>query len=216
MSGALSHPPRQARSRRTLERMVDATQTLLRERPFDELTVDEIVARAGCTKGAFYHRFEDKAALLRLLNGRVRQEALDAWDTFLEPARWADAPLSEFLRELAERTVSLYASNPSLKRAFIYEARWRGDADAAERARELNTHVRTRLERVLAGKREELRTPRPRVVAAFILNVLVGTVAQALLFDDDLGLGRVRADELAADLAAALIGYAVKGAARTA
>jgi AcrR family transcriptional regulator len=214
VNGGLAHPPKQARSRRTLERMVRATLALLRDRPFEEITVDEIVSRAGLTKGAFYHRFPDKAALLRLLNGEVRRESLEAWDAFLEPRVWADASLPEFLDALVDRAVSLYALRRDLQRTFIYEARWRGDATAAERARELNARVRRGLERVLASKRGELRVPSPERVAAFVLNTLVGVLTQALLFDDDLGLGRLETGELTEGLKSSLTGYAVKTGAR--
>jgi hypothetical protein len=93
---------------------------------------------------------------------------------------------------------------------LIYEARWRGEAVAARHARELNVRVRAQLTRVLATKRSELRVPAP-AAATFILTVLAGTLTQALLFDDDMGLGRVPADALVAGLTRALMAYVGEG-----
>jgi AcrR family transcriptional regulator len=210
VSDELERTPRQERSRRTLESMVGATRELLAERPFDEVTVEQITARAGLTKGAFYHRFRDKAGLLHYLNDRAHHEALEAWDAFLAPERWAEVPLESFLLRLVERAAALYASGRNLTRTLIYEARWRGEAVAARHARELNVRVRAQLTRVLATKRSELRVPAP-AAATFILTVLAGTLTQALLFDDDMGLGRVPADALVAGLTRALMAYVGEG-----
>lgn len=77
--------PLQDRARRSLHRMLDATTELLADRPFDEISVDEIVERAGYSKGAFYHRFDSKADLLRHLIRQLTEGALKAWDEFLAP-----------------------------------------------------------------------------------------------------------------------------------
>ena len=42
------------------ERLEEAGWPLLLERPYDEVAVDDICARAGLTKGAFYNRFSSK------------------------------------------------------------------------------------------------------------------------------------------------------------
>ena len=57
-------PPRQQRSAATLDRIVRAAEELFAERGFEGATVDDIVARAGSSKGSFYSRFADKQALL--------------------------------------------------------------------------------------------------------------------------------------------------------
>src|SRR4051812_16000039 len=64
-------PPSQARSQATMDRFVQATRDLLEERPFEEITVADIVGRAERTVGSFYARFEDKHAVLRLLLEQV-------------------------------------------------------------------------------------------------------------------------------------------------
>ena len=62
--------PRQSRSRATLDRLLDATATLLAEKPFDEASVAEITRRAGTSVGAFYGRFPDKESLLDCFDER--------------------------------------------------------------------------------------------------------------------------------------------------
>jgi AcrR family transcriptional regulator len=55
--------PNAERSRRTREALVQAGRELFSERGFAATATEEIVARAGVTRGALYHQFEDKRAL---------------------------------------------------------------------------------------------------------------------------------------------------------
>jgi AcrR family transcriptional regulator len=51
------------RSRASREALVTAARALFGERGFTAVGTSEIVARAGLTRGALYHQFEDKTAL---------------------------------------------------------------------------------------------------------------------------------------------------------
>lgn len=64
------HAPRQDRSRRTLESIVEATEKLLERRSFEEISIAEIVLRSGSSTGSFYARFPTKEALLPALYAR--------------------------------------------------------------------------------------------------------------------------------------------------
>jgi AcrR family transcriptional regulator len=50
---------------------MDAAAALFVEKGVDATTVDDIVLRADMAKGAFYHHYESKAALLDVLRERV-------------------------------------------------------------------------------------------------------------------------------------------------
>ena len=52
--------PRQARSQRTFDNLLDAAEDLLNEKSFLEISINEIVSRAGSSVGSFYARFDDK------------------------------------------------------------------------------------------------------------------------------------------------------------
>jgi AcrR family transcriptional regulator len=57
-------PPQQERSARTLERIVEATEDLLRTKSLEQITIREIVRRAKCPIASFYARFRSKDDLL--------------------------------------------------------------------------------------------------------------------------------------------------------
>jgi TetR/AcrR family transcriptional regulator, transcriptional repressor for nem operon len=56
-----SHPKRPPPGAR--EKLLDASFVLIREKGYSATSVDELCAKAGVTKGAFFHHFESKAAL---------------------------------------------------------------------------------------------------------------------------------------------------------
>lgn len=72
---AKHRPPKQERSRETLDRILGAAESLLDGRPFDDISIDDIVNRADVSRSSFYARFESKEALLPLLYERYAAAA---------------------------------------------------------------------------------------------------------------------------------------------
>jgi len=80
--------PKQARSKRTLERIVDAGLELLEEGGPDAVTVQAVVRRARSSVGSFYARFKGKDDLLAHLRERVRETAESEWRDTVGAAAW--------------------------------------------------------------------------------------------------------------------------------
>jgi AcrR family transcriptional regulator len=65
----------QAERRATTRRaFLDAARELFAEKGYGGVTIGEIVERAGMTKGALYHHFEDKRSLLRAVVEEIEEE----------------------------------------------------------------------------------------------------------------------------------------------
>lgn len=94
---------KRARTRATL---IEAAYALFSSRPVEQITVDDIVKRAGVARGTFYAHFVDLPALI----AAVEIELVNSVDELLQPARLAmDDPLlriafgcSRFLDKAAE------------------------------------------------------------------------------------------------------------------
>lgn len=77
-------PARQARSQQTRDTLLAAGWTLLKKHSWDEITINDIVAAAGSSVGAFYARFTDRDVYFESLAGEwlaraaVRREAIFA------------------------------------------------------------------------------------------------------------------------------------------
>jgi len=80
--------PKQARSRRTLERIVTAGLELLEEGGPDAVTVQAVVSKARSSVGSFYARFKGKDDLLAHLRDRVRESAASEWRETVGTASW--------------------------------------------------------------------------------------------------------------------------------
>lgn len=52
------------RAQRSRDRLGDALVALIQERPFDEITVQDVLERAGVSRSTFYAHFRDKQDLL--------------------------------------------------------------------------------------------------------------------------------------------------------
>src|SRR5579871_3811602 len=87
-------PAKQARSSRTLERILRATRDLLHEKEFEEITVAEIVQRAQSSCGAFYARFPSKEALLPALYDAYTRSLPTETTVWSDPATWGERSLT--------------------------------------------------------------------------------------------------------------------------
>ena len=126
--------PVQARSRRTLSRILDATQALIAEKGRDALTVHDIVARAKTSVGSFYARFSGKEELLAYLEQGVWTRARSEWDEALAARIRGTATLEERLHSIVTLLVEL-SQDPEL-RHWDDAASGDGDARAFARHRE--------------------------------------------------------------------------------
>ena len=66
------------RSEATRAALVDAARALFGERGYGDVGTEEIVARAGVTRGALYHQFADKQDLFRAVFDAVEEEVIAA------------------------------------------------------------------------------------------------------------------------------------------
>ncbi len=201
-------PPRQARSARTLERILDVTEELLEEKPFEAISVGEIVRRAGTSVGAFYARFRDKDGLLPALYERydrwVGERTREASDTRF----WEGQALAEIVDRLVRELIAMFAHRRFLIRAMALHARQHPEKiDAATRARRV---VQTRFIRdALLSRRDEIAHADPERAVDFAIFAAASVCREVLLFSEapHAAATGVRDDELASELARQMLGY---------
>lgn len=151
--------PKQARSQATFDRFLDAVESLLAERDYAEITVADIVARAGRTVGSFYTRFCDKdAALLAVCQRRWARDRRYLQD-FLAPERWADRPLEDVVRAGYELLVELYRNPPPLLRAALLKAT--DDPEFSAHRSVIFDEMVELAQRIILARRAEIAHPDP-------------------------------------------------------
>ena len=106
------------RRRRTPEaaqrEIIAAAEQLLRERPFRELTVDEVMRRTGLSRPSFYVYFKDRHELVLRLVQHLFDEIL------VVANRWFQAPEAgpQMLRQAWDGIVEVYGAHAPVLRAL--------------------------------------------------------------------------------------------------
>ena len=100
------------RSRRTRRALLDAGRAVFADRGYAHTGTEELVRRAGVTRGALYYHFHDKLALFEAVFEEVHQECLQAMQTGIEAAE--GDPWERFLKSL--RVLAEQLGRPSVQR----------------------------------------------------------------------------------------------------
>lgn len=203
----LRRPPRQARSRDTLRRIVAATRELLEQKTFDEISIADITRRANSSVGSFYARFPDKAALLDHLDELYARSVIDQAEGLADPACFADAPLEERVRALVSFLIQLHSAQPGLLRTLILEARRRPGGRFGERTRRMTATIPSLMERLLE-RRHEMGHPDPERAVILGLLMVFSAIREVVLFPEALaGLVDYEKEDLVNELTDAYLAY---------
>ena len=117
--GAAIRAPEQARSRETMANILDAMESLLTEKPFDRITIQEVAQRSGAGVSSIYARFRDKQSLVMGLHAQVREEVLECVEQLSDPERWQDTPTEEIVAGVVPPCVKWYRKHGALVRAAV-------------------------------------------------------------------------------------------------
>jgi len=199
-------PPQQARSQRTLDRLLDAAEALVTEKGFDDTPVAEVARRADSSVGAFYSRFKDKDGLLYALYERWLVEATATADAALDPARWEGATIAEILSTVVRFLVEIYRERGGLIRAFVL----RNHVDPAFHARQerLSHYISDRLCALLMARSDEIARTDPERAAAFGLTLIFSALESVMLFGEyRTGTLALNDDDLGHELTTAYLAY---------
>jgi AcrR family transcriptional regulator len=206
MTAPRFRPPQQTRSQATLDRILDAAESVLEEKSFGEATLAEIMDRAGVTVGAFYRRFPDKDALLHLLDNRFFAELHELAQTSLGEAKWEDATVPQIVHEFTSSAVQLYRERRGLLRSLFLRART--DPVIMQSAREVNAHYIDRLRTLLLARADQVRHPSPERAVELGFMILIGALRETVLFGEVWPNAQRVVDEgLAKELARAYLAY---------
>jgi AcrR family transcriptional regulator len=175
--------PAQPRSRETLDRFVVAVEELLRDQPFEAISIQDIVRKAERPIGSFYARFGSKEALLPVLYHRYHV-GLEPWvASRLDRYDWESLDFQSTVRAMVDLILALYDERHWLIRALALFARLHPEAlpsDIVENRRRLFEL----LARILARHREHITHADPKAAARFGVFLIAAVVREKLLFGE--------------------------------
>lgn len=114
--------PRQARSRETVDALLEAAAQVFERHGYAAGTTNRIAARAGVSIGSLYQYFPGKDAILLAIVERHLDDATAALTPLLNGLADDPPPLRDGLRGLVEAMVALHADRPGLHRVLFEEA----------------------------------------------------------------------------------------------
>ena len=164
------NPPKQPRSRRTLERIVKAALDILEEEGPSGVTVQAVVARARSSVGSFYARFRGKDDLLEYLGSRIWGEALERWNEAVAARSWAEMDLAELAAGASGLLFDVRRSRVAGLRAVDRMVEGTGAFEA------FREHLLGDLESLLLERRDEIAHEAPERAVRLGLRAVLGVL----------------------------------------
>lgn len=201
-------PARQDRSQDTHDRFVQAALKLMGEgHAFHEISVAELAKQADSSIGAFYSRFRDKDALLRVLQAQLDREGLEtAMTTFRIAGNPPVVAFESLVRAFVALAMSSHRQQFGLRRALLVQmAR---DRDLRDRAAALSRETCMGLVTLIAPRFPSASLERLQLAVDIAHRIVYATLDQWLLFDTESPTGKLVDDkELVRELTAAVHAY---------
>lgn len=197
--------PKQARSERTLSRILDAAEKLILQRGLANVSVGDIVREAGSSVGGFYARFRDKGELLVALAEQAQRRLADRVTSLMDPHSWGDATLRDIVHVCAQEIVSHILSRRQIQAAILQSvaadpARWKQGIAFRER-------LVTGVTALMLTRRDEINHPNPERAARFAIETALALMDQRALFGDLQEAWRLDEQTLVEEMERMVLGY---------
>jgi AcrR family transcriptional regulator len=168
--------PRQARSKATVDTILEATTRVLVKQGFDGLSTNAVASAAGVSIGSLYQYFPNKTALVAALIDRHMEEMNAA--ILAELTRVAKLPFAEGVRCVVELTIRAHAIDPELHRVLTEQVPRVGKL---ARLREVDEICHRMVAGLLAARRDEIAIRDPDLAAFILVSAIESVVHRAAL-----------------------------------
>jgi AcrR family transcriptional regulator len=169
--------PKQARSKQTKEKIVQAAIRLFQERGYEKTTSNDIASEAGVSVGSFYVYFTDKRQLLLTIFDRLADELYKNVFASLKPEHLFDSDLRQRIRQALANTIADKQKHSGLHR--VVSELLLKDADFAARHKAVMSRSMAKLHELIALAHKAGLTWEIDVeAAAFVVQRVVFDVSQ--------------------------------------
>jgi AcrR family transcriptional regulator len=169
----------QARSRATVEALVDATARILVREGFDKASTNRIAEVAGVSVGSLYQYFPGKEALVAAVIERHQQEIMQLVRG--ELAQVASQPLKQGVRTLVTVAVESHRIDPKLHRVLAEQIPRVGKLEKVETFNRANYAL---FEAYLERHRKEIRAADLELAAFVCVTSIEALTHTAVLHHD--------------------------------
>lgn len=169
--------PRQARSRATVDAILDATAHVLTERGYARANTNLIAATAGVSIGSLYQFFPSKEALVTALRRRHAEQMRNMVREMVGTI--ADQPLTDAVPLFVHAVIAAHLIDPQLHRVLDQEVPRRDLADGRE---DIDSDFRETIRAVLALHRNDILPADLDVASLVLVRMIDALVHTAVLY----------------------------------
>jgi AcrR family transcriptional regulator len=175
----LFSPPKQRRSRESLERLLAAATAVLEEGGYEAFGVQEVSQRAGVGIGVIYARLGSKEGLFTAVHTRMLASLAADRDELLGSINPHDISTAELIAAVVAAQAEMFRRHQRLLRVFMVRAetdRWILDrgalaSDASARA----------FAELLLARRDEIHHPEPELAVDVSYRLVYDTLARRIM-----------------------------------
>jgi AcrR family transcriptional regulator len=207
--------PKQARSRDSLQRVLDAGAQLFEELGFELLTIQQVSKRAGVSVGAIYARFGNKENLVREIHRHAMGD-IGAMNALLQPDEWCEGlEPAAFVHEAVRRESEVFRTYRKLLRASMHLGAI--DEVVSGRGSEGSQAAARAFRALLVGQLgDRITHPDPELAADVCFRMVYSTLARQVMYGSTFESDRpVEWDVLVEQLGAACACYLLEGTSHT-
>jgi AcrR family transcriptional regulator len=174
-------PAKQARSRKSLERLLDAAEEVLKKHGLEGATVPRIAAQAGLSPASVYRRFPDKDALMRAVALRYYARVHEKSRHNLRPELWKGTSLRQKTYIVILNMIAAHQAQAALLRPLIRFCQQHPDFTFRRRTLQLEMSNFRQVIELFLEHRDDIRHPDPELAVTFGLLIVVFTMREIYL-----------------------------------
>lgn len=170
--------PKQDRSRRSLERMLQAAEAIIATQGVDALTVAALLHDSQVSNGTFYARFSGKEALVHAVLDRALDRMEQAMDTECARLEGADISLSQAISTVTATLGRQFRESAGLFASLMHLSP--NDVAMQERALQTHRRIETMIQRTIEPRLPPANRPRAGRMIAMAHHVLFAVLSERI------------------------------------
>jgi AcrR family transcriptional regulator len=182
--GRAHHPPKQARSRESLRRLLDAAEAMLEKHGAEGATLPRIAKEAGLAPASVYRRFRDKDALMAAVFDRFADMNAKELAAEVDTKAIRKIGIRAFSRQWIAAMIKGLRTRTGLVRAALLYSQQHRDAPFVRRKEELEVQGFERLAGLLLLWRRDIRHPDPEYAVRYAIVTVALHLRELIVFDN--------------------------------
>jgi AcrR family transcriptional regulator len=202
--------PKQARSRKSLRRLLDAAESVFDKYGLARATLPRIAREAGLSPASVYRRFRDKDALIRAVFLRASEINAQELAKEIDLEQLRKIGIRGFTSDWIGGMLNAYGARTGLIRATMMYGQQHPRAAFVRRQKELELQNFRKMVDIFLLWRDEIRHPDPKSAVIYGAILVASTARELILFGQAQTFGNLvplTNEHLLAELSRAFLHY---------